>query len=113
VPFVVDALSYVLAVAILPSGFAIPNTDSVVGYVLSITPDRLVGRVDSVLTTIALLGAPLGTLGAGALLEAAGARATIAVLAGQGLLLAVAGTLNRSIRTAPSLDDLDALARRP
>src|SRR6185295_7749017 len=43
---------YVLAAAILPSGFAIPNTDAaIIGYRLAITPDRLVGRVDSVQTT--------------------------------------------------------------
>ena len=66
---------YVLAAAILPSGFAIPNTDAaIIGYRLAITPDRLVGRVDSVQTTIA-----------------------------------IAGTFSPSIRTAPSLDDLDAL----
>ena len=101
---------YVLAAAILPSGFAIPNTDAaIIGYRLAITPDRLVGRVDSVQTTIAIAAAPVGTLGAGVLLGAAGARATIAALAGLALLLAIAGTFSPSIRTAPSLDDLDAL----
>jgi len=38
------------------------------------------------------------------------ARATIAVFAGAGLVLAVWGTLSPSIRTAPSLDELDGLA---
>jgi fucose permease len=108
--FVLRPDVYVLAAAILPSGFAIPNTDAaIIGYRLAITPDRLVGRVDSVQTTIAIAAAPVGTLGAGVLLGAAGARATIAALAGLALLLAIAGTFSPSIRTAPSLDDLDAL----
>jgi hypothetical protein len=47
-----------------------------------------------------------------ALRDAAGARATIAVLAGPALAVAVAGTLSPSIRTAPGLESLDALARR-
>ena len=108
--FVLRPDVYVLAAAILPSGFAIPNTDAaIIGYRLAITPDRLVGRVDSVQTTIAIAAAPVGTLGAGVLLGAAGARATIAALAGLALLLAIAGTFSPAIRTAPSLDDLDAL----
>ena len=108
--FVLRPDVYVLAAAILPSGFAIPNTDAaIIGYRLAITPDRLVGRVDSVQTTIAIAAAPVGTLGAGVLLGAAGARATIAALAGLALLLAIAGTFSPAIRTAPRLDDLDAL----
>jgi hypothetical protein len=111
--FVVRPDVYVLAAGILPAALAIPNTDAaVIGYRLAITPDRLVGRVDGVQTTIAIAAAPLGTLGAGVLLGAAGARTTIAVLAGLALAVAVAGTLSPSIRTAPSLEDLDALARR-
>jgi len=102
---------YVLAAAILPCGFAIPNTDAVIGaYALAIPPDRLVGRVDSVIITIAVAAAPVGTLGAGILLEAAGARVTIAALAGVALLLAIVGSLSPAIRSAPSLDRLDAAA---
>jgi MFS family permease len=104
---------YVLAAAIIPCGFAIPITDSaVIGYRLAITPDRLVGRVASVQTTIVMVGAPLGSLGAGLLLDGLGARATIGALAGLALGLAIWATLSPSIRAAPTLDDLDALARR-
>jgi hypothetical protein len=70
------------------------------------TPDRLLGRAESVRRTISLLIAPLGPLTAGALLGAVSARATIAVFAAFSLLLAVWGTLSPSIRAAPSLDDL-------
>jgi hypothetical protein len=61
-------------------------------------------------STISLLIAPLGPLMAGVLLGATSPRVTIAVFAAVGALLALWGTLSPSIRAAPSLDDLDALA---
>ena len=74
------------------------------------TPDRLLGRSEAVWSTIALLIAPLGPLAAGLLLATGSPRAAIALFAGFGLVLAVWGTLSPSIRTAPSLDELDDLA---
>jgi hypothetical protein len=104
--------AYVLAAAMIPSGFAIPITDSaVIGYRLAITPDRLVGRVASVQTSIIMLSGPFGTLGAGVLIDALGARATVAGLAGVALALAVVGTFSPSLRSAPKLVDLDAGGR--
>jgi hypothetical protein len=104
---------HLLTAAILPTALAIPSTNSVVhGYRIAMTPDRLLGRVESVRSTISLLIAPLGALAAGALLDAATARATIAVFAAFGLALAVWGTASRSIRAAPSLDELDGAASR-
>jgi predicted MFS family arabinose efflux permease len=101
---------YVLTASILPTALAIPSTDSVVrGYQLAMTPDRLLGRVESVRSTIALLIAPLGPLTAGFLLDVASERATIGVFAAFGLVLAVWGTLSPSIRSAPSLDELAEL----
>ena len=101
---------YVLTAAILPTALAIPSTDSVVhGYRIAMTPDRLVGRVESVWSTISLLIAPLGPLVAGVLLDNVPARAAIAVFAAFGLVLAVWGTLSPSIRAAPSLEELDEL----
>ena len=83
---------YVLTASILPTAIAIPSTDSVVnGYRIAMTPDRLLGRVESVRSTISLLIAPLGPLTAGFLLGAVSARATIAVFAGFGLMLAAWG----------------------
>jgi hypothetical protein len=81
----------------------------VVGYRLAITPDRLVGRVESVRTTISLLVTPLGPLAAGLLLEATSARVTVAVFAAAGLALALWGTLSPSIRRAPSLSELESV----
>jgi predicted MFS family arabinose efflux permease len=109
--FLVWPSVYVLAASLLPTALAIPSTDSVVhGYRIAMTPDRLLGRAESVRTTISLLIAPLGALAAGALLEATSARATVALFAAFGLALAVWGTLSPSIRAAPGIDDLDHLA---
>ena len=104
---------YVLAASILPTALAIPSTDSVVhSYRIALTPDRLQGRVGSVSTTIGLAVAPLGPLVAGLLLESVSARATIAVFAAVGLILALWGTLSSAIRSAPSLGELSELPAR-
>ena len=109
--FLVWPSVYVLTAGILPVAVAIPVTDSVVnGYRVAMTPDRLLGRVESARSTISLLIAPLGPLTAGLLLSAAPARAAIAVFAAFGLVLALWGTLSPSIRNAPSLDELDERA---
>jgi MFS family permease len=105
--FLIKPNVYVLTAGILPTAVAIPSTDSVVhGYRIAMTPDRLLGRAESVRTTISLLIAPLGPLAAGFLLGVVSARATIAFFAAFGLVLAVWGTLSLSIRAAPSLDEL-------
>ncbi len=107
--FLVWPSVYVLAASLLPTAVAIPSTDSVVhGYRIAMTPDRLLGRSESVRTTISLLIAPLGPLLAGILLGIS-PRATIAVFAAAALVLAVWGTLSRAIRDAPSLGELDSL----
>jgi len=103
---------YVLTAGILPTALAIPSTDSVVhGYRIAMTPDRLLGRAESVRSMISLLIAPFGPLVAGVLLGAGSARATIAVFAATGLVLAVWGTVSPSIRSAPSLDELEEATR--
>jgi MFS family permease len=108
--FIIWPNVYVLTAGILPQAVALPVTDSVVvGYRVAITPDRLLGRVESVRSNISLLIAPLGPLAAGLLLSTAPARLTIAVFALLAFVLALWGTLSPSIRSAPSLDDLDRL----
>lgn len=80
--FVLWPNAYVLAISMLPVTLAIPITDSVVvSYRLAVTPDRLVGRVESVRSTLALALAPFGSLLAGVLLSALSARAAILVFA--------------------------------
>ena len=106
--FVAWPHAYVLAAWAILFGVAAPVTDSVVvGYRLAITPDRLVGRVESVRTTISLLAGPLGPLGAGLLLQATNPRTTVAAVAVCGLGLALWGTLSTAIRETPNLADLE------
>jgi hypothetical protein len=108
--FLVWPSVFVLTAGLLPAALAIPSTDSVVrGYGIAMTPDRLLGRSESVRSVIALLIAPLGPLTAGVLLGVVSARVTIAVFVAAALVLAVWGTLSPSIRTAPALDELDDL----
>lgn len=98
---------YVLTASVVPTALAIPSTDSVVKSLqLATTPDRILGRVESVRLTIALLVAPFGPLVAGFLLERWSERAAIAVFAAVGLTLALWGTLSPAIRDAPSLAEL-------
>lgn len=100
---------YVLAASLLPAGLAIPVTDSVViGYRLAITPDRLVGRVESVRSNIALALTPFGSLTAGLLLSAVSARLAILVFAAVALPLALWGTLSPAIRDAPNPAEIKA-----
>ena len=105
--FVARPDAYVLGVAMLPFALAAPVTDSVVvGYRIAMTPDRLLGRVESVRSTLALAIAPLGPLAAGLLLDRTSARATVAVFAAVGLVLALWGTLSPAIRDAPGPAEL-------
>jgi MFS family permease len=100
---------YALTAGTLATGLAIPSTNSVVhGYRIAMTPDRLLGRVESVWRTISLLVAPLGPLVAGVMLDSLPARAAIACFLAVGLVLVVWGSLSPSIRAAPSLDELGA-----
>ena len=112
--FLVKPSVYVLLAGSLPTAFFIPSVNAaVIGYRTAVVPDRLTGRVGSVARSIALCTAAFGPLSAGFLLHAFSARTTVAVYAVGMLLLAVLGTLNPSIRNAPSLSELDDLPRRP
>lgn len=112
--FVARPTVFALTAVIVPFGLAAPITDSVVeGYRVAMTPDRLVGRVEAVRSTISLAIAPLGPFVAGFLLDITSARATVALFATFGLVLALWGTLSPAIRAAPSLDELDGLATGP
>ena len=98
---------YVLAASLVPSGLAIPSTDSVVHSLrIRLTPDRLIGRVSSVHSTLSLAISPLGPLVVGFLVADVSPRAAVAVIAGLAIALALWGTLSPAIRAAPSLDEL-------
>jgi MFS family permease len=105
--FLVWPSVYVLAASILPTMVAIPTTDSVVWpYQLSLTPDRLQGRMQAAVSSITTGLGTIGPLVAGFLLATVSERATIAVFAAAGVTIALAGTLSPAIRSAPSLDAL-------
>jgi len=105
--FLVFPSVYVLAGSMIPTALAIPTTDSVVWpYMFSLTPDRLMGRTQSAISSITLALGALGPLAAGFLLANVSERATIAVFAAFGLTLAVWGTLSPAIRAAPTLAEL-------
>jgi MFS family permease len=99
---------YVLLACILPIAFLSPTLNSVVvGYRTAITPDHLVGRVSGVARNLAQLASPLGPLTAGLLLASFSARVTLLVLGSIALAVAVWTTASPSIRSAPSLSELE------
>jgi MFS family permease len=111
--FLLKPSVYVLVAGALPMAFFNPAVNAaVIGYRTAVVPDRLTGRVGGVARTIALCTAALGPLSAGLLLHSFSARATVGAYAALMAVLCVLGTLNRSIRSAPSLSDLDLLVPR-
>ena len=107
--FLVRPNVYVLLAATLPQAFVMPISDTVLSaYRFAVTPDRLIGRVSSATTTIAILVMPIGPLAAGFLLDAYSARTTIVLFVAGALVLAIWATLSPSMRHAPSLDEVTA-----
>jgi MFS family permease len=91
-----------LAVGLVPVGLAIPSTDSVVnGYRIAVTPDRLLGRSESVRSAIALSAASLAPLTAGLLLQHTTPRWTVACFTAWALGLAVWATASPVLRAQP------------
>jgi len=108
--FILFASPYVLVACVLPVAFVGPWLNAVViGYRTAVTPDHLVGRVSSVARNIALVAQPLGPLAAGLLLASFSEKVTVLVFALVSLLLAIWSTVSPSIRTSPSLQELDAI----
>lgn len=108
--YVVRPSVYVLVAGLVPLCLVNPALNAtIIGYRVAITPDRLLGRVASVARLLAQLGAPLGPLVAGVLLESLSARATMGLVTLWFAALALWATLSRAIREAPSLEELGAL----
>ena len=81
----------------------VPTWEAVViGYRLSLVPDHLQGRVQSVGVFVSHSVDALGPLAAGLLISAFGSRTTALVLAAWALLVAVAGTSSRTLRVPPA-----------
>jgi fucose permease len=110
--FVAYPSVYVLLAAALPCVFFSPPVAStVIGYRLALAPDRLVGRINSIARTIAISGAPVGSLAAGLMLGSFSPRTTVIAFAGWSVLLAAWALASPSLRQTPSLAELDAVAR--
>jgi MFS family permease len=107
IAFLVWPSVYVLAAVFAAQAFCFPNTDSAItAYSYALIPDRLLGRALSVADTLRIIGAPLGPLVAGLLLQSASPRATVAVLMGATLAVTLPATLSSSIRETPPLEEL-------
>jgi len=112
--FVIFPNIYVLLAGSLPMFAWVPAQSSVIiGYRIAVVPDRLTGRVNGVARSTALIGASLGPLVAGLLLASISARATVAVLVGVVLGLALFATSSRTLRNAPSLSELETPVTPP
>jgi MFS family permease len=79
-------------------------------YRYALVPDRLLGRVGSVILLVAWGTIPLGAVTAGFLLEGVGAVTSMLVLAGVNLAVALGATLTPTVRNVPSVDELLAQA---
>lgn len=106
IPLLLIAHDPLLIGAILAAAELItPVTNSfVVSFRVAFAPDRLQGRVQAASTLISLSAGWLGPLAVGFLVESAGDSATILVLTGWALMLALAATASRAFRHPPRLD---------
>jgi MFS family permease len=106
--FLLKPSVYVLLAGSIPFAIFTPAANAaVIGYRTAMVPDRLTGRVGGVARTIALCAAAFGPLSAGFLLHSFSARMAVLPYAVLMLVLAIVGSLNPSIRNAPSLRELD------
>jgi MFS family permease len=107
--FVIEPNVFVLVAGTAPLIFFNPTVNAmVIGYRVALVPDRLQGRVNSVARSLALLAYPLGPVVAGVLLASYSVRTAAAFVLAGFVILAIATTVNRSIRGAPSFDEVTA-----
>jgi hypothetical protein len=109
VAFVIEPNVFVLVAGTAPLVFFNPTVNAmVIGYRVAIVPDRLQGRVNSVARSLALFAYPLGPVVAGFLLASYSVRTAAAFVLAGFVILAIVTTANRSIRGAPSFDEVTA-----
>jgi len=106
IPLLLIAHEALLIGAIIAAAELItPVTNSfVVGFRVALAPDRLQGRVQAASTLVSFSAGWVGPLVVGLLLQSAGETATILVLTGWALGLAIAVTGSRSLRHPPRLE---------
>ena len=79
-------------------------------YRYALVPDRLLGRVGSVILLVAWGTIPLGAISAGFMLEGFGAVTTMVVLSGVNFAVALGATIARTVRNVPPVEELRAQA---
>lgn len=99
-PFALGAISFLIYTL-----WPIFNTVQI-SYRLSLIPDTLQGRVNSVYRLIAFGSEPLGLTFAGLLIQSVGIIATVLVTAGSFALLAISALLNTHVRYARPIVDV-------
>jgi predicted MFS family arabinose efflux permease len=108
-PLMLVALPNALAIGLVAGVVNItgPITNVVLSaYRYALVPDRLLGRVGSVILLVAWGTIPLGAISAGFLLEAFGAATSMLVLAGVSFAVAIGATVTRTVRNVPPVDEL-------
>ena len=108
-PFVLIALPNALAMGVVAGIVNVfgPIFNVVLSaYRYALVPDRLLGRVGSVILLIAWGTIPLGALAAGFMLEWLGAVTSMAVLGAVNVAVALGATLARTVRNVPPVDEL-------
>lgn len=99
----------VLAVVLAGQAFCFPNTDAALAsYRYAVTPDRLTARVTTAASNITVMAMPLGPLAAGLLLDSVSPRMSVLLVSAVCMSAAVIGTLGRTIRGLPALEDVVA-----
>jgi MFS family permease len=99
----------VLGVALAAQAFCFPNTDAALAsYRYAVTPDRLTARVTTAASNITVAAMPLGPLAAGFLLGSVSARMAVLIVSGVCMTAAVIGTVGRTIRGLPALEEVVA-----
>jgi MFS family permease len=94
--------------------FTVPTLTVLVStYELSLIPDRLLGRVESVILLLAWGSIPFGALIAGSLLEWLGFGTALITLGGLMALVALAATISPAIRHIPALPGGDVVDPAP
>jgi MFS family permease len=103
----IDANPYILGALLGTAGLLAPTANTVlVSYVITITPDRLQGRVDAAGNFITGIATPVAPLTAGLLLTSLGDADTFLVIGGAMIAITLAATAISTMRHIPRLDQL-------
>ena len=109
-PFAFASNPFTLGAAVAAAFIVVPIHASVqYGYRLASIPDKLQGRVNSIYRILLFGCQSLGLLLTGVLLQALGPVLTVLILFVPQGLLAIAATLNKHLRHAPRLSEVQPL----